>query len=121
MMNRQPDQQGMTKRGNVRGVAPISTLTRAEAYALFDVLPPAVRAAMHEAVMNWCSGWVAQSHRRNVRDFGLVTADSWTVEHIRNTDAQERRRFANDYEARYGTPYPASAARSTIQRYEQRQ
>lgn len=119
-MTRKGEPAAITERGNVTGAAPLSKLPPGLSWQVFDELPRAIRRALHEANLNWCSGSVAIGYERAIERFGWQDANHVMVARIRAIDADERRRFADDYEARFSTPYPARAARSTLTRYGRR-
>jgi hypothetical protein len=108
----------ITKRGNVAGMAPLSTL--GQSWDVYDALPRRIRRALQEAGINWCAHWVSQAYGRALRNIGGVEAERLTIRVVRVADAAERQRFADDFEARLGTQYPARAAGSTLTRYERR-
>lgn len=108
----------ITTRGNVAGIAPLSPL--GQSWDVYDALPRRIRRALQEAGLNWCAHWVGDAYDRALRNIGGVEAERLTIRVVRGADAAERQRFADDFEARFGTPYPARAAGSTLTRYERR-
>ena len=110
----------ITARRNSRAIAPPSPIGVRQAIPLFDDLPRSVRRALHEANGNWCAAQQAERYRDLLERYGWAAAEDIMVKWIRAIDAAERQRFADDFEARFGTPYPARAAGSTLTRYERR-
>jgi transposase-like protein len=85
-----------------------------------DNAPQAVRRALHEAMLPWSPIHCVRLYNKIVVAHGVAVADEVTVGRIRAADAAERQRFADAFEKQFGTPYPARAARSTVQRYARR-
>jgi hypothetical protein len=107
-------------RRNSRAIAPLSPINVLQGMPLFDDLPRSVRRALHEAGVNWCPAQQAERYRVALERFGWAAAEDIIVKQIRAIDAAERQRFADDFEAQFGAPYPARAAGSTLTRYERR-
>lgn len=108
----------ITTRGNVAGIAPLSPI--GQSWDVYDALPRRIRRALQEAGLNWCAHWVGDAYDRALRNIGGVEAERLVARLVRATDAAERQRFADEFEAQFGAPYPARWAGSTLTRYERR-
>jgi uncharacterized membrane protein len=114
-------------RGEVKGQgrndvanAPMVSVADSQFWAAVDSAPPSIRRAMWETVTDWNPVSVMEGFRRLLGPFSSREAARISVTVLRDVDRDERQRFADAFEAEYRTPYPARAARSTVQRYERR-
>lgn len=105
----------ISTRGNIAAAAQMTR--HGPSWDVYDALPARIRRALQECSTNWCAHWVGHAYGRALLNFGGVEAERLTASVVRRADAAERQRFADDFEARFGTPYPARAAQSTLTRY----
>jgi hypothetical protein len=108
----------MNKRQNNVAASPLSRL-RGNAFACMDRLPPSVRRALHEAVVDWCTLEMRWRLNRLLKSGATPKeAEDWIVNFIRQADAEELSRFAHRWPKRFGT-YPHVAASGTPVRYDE--
>lgn len=100
--------------------ATTTSISREKYWRLIDDAPAEVRRAMWETVVDWSPVDFIRAYDRAVPLLGAAEAARFTRKYIRQYDADERPVFADRFEAKFGTAYPARAARSTITRYERR-
>jgi hypothetical protein len=111
----------VTKQGrNDVSSARIRRVTVAAYWNAVDMLPRSVRHAMFEAVTDWDATQVYQGLVKAMRIMPPAEAIRLCVQWLRESDSEERRRFADAFEAKHKLPYPARAAQSTVQRYNGR-
>jgi len=102
---------------NSMAAKPRSSL-KGDPYRAFEALPPEVRAALREALVDWCPLRAREWHLHLLRDRRLKPAQaaSFLVQTIRGQDHAEVAAFAKLWPA--GAPaYPHLAAGATLQRY----
>lgn len=93
---------------------------RGDAWAAFDRLPPALRRALHEAVIDWCplqERWLL--NKRLKAGMTPEAAIAEALEVLRRDERAEIALFACHWPARLGR-YPHVGANATVLRYGER-
>lgn len=106
----------MSKRDNIKSWAPISRF-RGNQLAALDKLPPLLRRALWEGVIDWDARetrW--QLNQMLKMGVPLATAVKDLAKAIRGSDQFEVTNFAAHWPSRFGR-YPHMAAKATLQRY----
>ena len=102
---------------NNTATTPFSKL-KGDAYRAYEELPPVVRQALQEALVDWCPLRAREWHLRllNQQRLRPAQAASMLVEAIRGHDHAEVTAFARRWKAG-AQAYPHLAAEATLQRY----
>ncbi len=97
---------------------PRSTL-KGDAYRAYEALPPAVRRALQESLVDWCPLRAREWHLRLLNQQRLKPAQAAEalVQAIRGHDQAEVAAFARTW-PKGARAYPHLAAEATLQRYE---
>ncbi len=96
---------------------PRSTL-KGDAYRAYEELPPAVRRALHESLVDWCPLRAREWHQRLLTQQRMKPqqAAEALVQAIRGHDQAEVAAFARTW-PKGARAYPHLAAEATLQRY----
>lgn len=102
---------------NQVAAAPTVAVNHHAFWAAVDNAPRSLRRAMWETVTDWNPVSVMDGFTKMVERLPSSEAADFMVQALHDVDRDERGRFADAYEKQHGQPYPARAARSTVQRY----
>jgi hypothetical protein len=102
---------------NSMATRPRSTL-KGDAYRAYEELPPVVRRALQESLVDWCPLRAREWHVRLLKQQRLKPAQAAEalVQAIRGHDQAEVAAFARTW-AKGAKAYPHLAAEATLQRY----
>lgn len=103
---------------NSMATRPRSTL-KGDAYRAYEALPPVVRRALQESLVDWCPLRAREWHLRLLNQQRLKPAQAAEalVQAIRGHDQAEVAAFARTW-PKGARAYPHLAAEATLQRYE---